>query len=385
VPTTTLTEEQVLWFRARRGHLAGPGAADVVTAAQSILGAQSQQLPPSLHALSLRTKGRPTATQVKTALLDGAHTLVRTWGQRGTLHVYDPADWAHVVSARNAWEADRAGPFPSEAAVTKALALIEKADEPITRTDLLPVVPKPYVREISALAERANLDPTRLAAGRLIWVLTNRGQLCLADKVGSEQRYALRSAWHPKAWPKKPPATAEANVTLSRRYLAVYGPATPKDVAHFFGAKITVARTWLAAIEDELAPVACGDRKELLALKEDLPELRKKPPTTTTGWPLRLLPLWESMLMGHADKSWITPDEADRKRVWRKAAYVAAVALDRGRIVANWTQKVKRKRLVVDVEPLSRWRKTKHAAGVKREAQAVAAHLELEGADVTFG
>ena len=48
-----LTEEQVLWFRARRNHLAGPGAADAVDAVRDVVGAQAQQLYPALHAISL--------------------------------------------------------------------------------------------------------------------------------------------------------------------------------------------------------------------------------------------------------------------------------------------------------------------------------------------
>ena len=77
-PAIEVSEEQVLWFRARRGHLAGPGAPDAATAARAIIGAQSQQLPPSLLALSLRTKGRPTARTIRMELLE-SRTLVRTW------------------------------------------------------------------------------------------------------------------------------------------------------------------------------------------------------------------------------------------------------------------------------------------------------------------
>ena len=169
---------------------------------------------------------------------------------------------------------------------------------------------------------------------------------------------------------------------LTRRYLAVHGPATATDVAHFFGARVTRAKAWLDRLEDELVPVECGDRSGLVALAKDRADLRKKPPTTAKDWPVRLLPLWESMLMGHADKSWTTPVEADRKEVWRKAAFVAAVVLARGRVVATWTQATKGGRLQVTVTPLSGWRKTKHAASVRREAAEVAQHLELKGADV---
>ena len=147
---------------------------------------------------------------------------------------------------------------------------------------------------------------------------------------------------------------------------------------------MTTARVWLAELETELTPVSCGDRKGLVALTRDRRRLKERPPSASTRWPLRLLPLWESMLMGHADKSWTVPDEAERKIVWRKGAFVAAVAIARGRVVATWSYAPRRGRLVVELKPLSRWRRTKHAAQTRREADAVAAHLGLDGADVSI-
>ena len=138
-----------------------------------------------------------------------------------------------------------------------------------------------------------------------------------------------------------------------------------------------------AGIEVEWISVKGLRRKGLLALAGDLRDLRKKPPGGARDWPVRLLPLWESMLMGHADKSWTVPKEAERKRVWRKAAFVASVALARGRVVALWTQAKRAKRLDVSIEPLGGWRKSRHLAQVRREAQAVARHLGVEEASVT--
>ncbi len=382
---TSVTEEQVLYFRARRGHLAGPGAPTAVAAARAIIGAQSQQLPPALLALSLRCRGRPTATKLKAQLLV-ARRLVRTWGQRETLHLYDSAtDWPQIVAARGQLEpGGRRGPMPSEATLDKALAVMKSAAGPVTRSDLISVAPRSYVSAVQDTARAAGLEARRLAAARLIWRLALRGDACLAEKVGQEQTYAPRSVWLPKLkWPRKPQSPLQAATDLARRYLAVYGAATAADVAHFFGARVTTARRWLAQLNGELSPVSCGDRKGLVALTGDIADLTTKPPAATTRWPLRLLPLWDSMLMGHADKSWTVPDETDRKAVWRKGAYVAAVALARGRVVATWSHSQRRGRLVVEVRPLSRWSPAKHAVGVRQEADAVAAHLELDGADVT--
>jgi hypothetical protein len=86
-----VSEDQVLHFRARRGHLAGPGAANATAAARAILGAQAQQIPPALLALSMRTRGRPSAEALRAQLFGSGRRLVRTWGQRDTLHVCDPA------------------------------------------------------------------------------------------------------------------------------------------------------------------------------------------------------------------------------------------------------------------------------------------------------
>ena len=162
-----VTEEQVLYFRARRGHLAGPGAPSPVAAARAIIGAQSQQLPPAMLALSARCRGRPTAANIKAQLL-ATRRLVRTWGQRETLHLYDPAtDWRVVVAARAQWApGGRGGPMPSEATLDKALAVIESAGGPLSRSDLISVAPRSYVRALQERASAAGMKADRLAAAR---------------------------------------------------------------------------------------------------------------------------------------------------------------------------------------------------------------------------
>jgi hypothetical protein len=133
-----VTEEQVLYFRACRGHLVGPGAANATVAAGAIIGAQSQQLPTSLHALSLRTKGRPTAAA---------------------------QDWRAIVAARAEWQGGaRGGPMPTDAALEKALAAMRTADRPVTRSDIIDVAPTSFVKAIGERAAAANMDPKRLAA-----------------------------------------------------------------------------------------------------------------------------------------------------------------------------------------------------------------------------
>ncbi len=380
-----LSEEQVLYFRARRGHLAGPGAADAAASARAIIGAQAQQLAPALLALSLRTRGRPTSDELEQRIFGASRSLVRTWGQRDTLHLYDArSDWRAVVAARESWSpGGRGGPLPPEDAVDRALAVMHKAPGPITRADLVEMVPAGYVEALRERAEMAGMDARRLAAARLLWRLSQRGDASMAQKIGAEQAYAARSDWFSDLpWAAERDGAVRSETALARRYLALHGPATATDLAHFFGARVSSARDWLRALEPELAGVVCGARRGLLALAADLDELRSAAPRAERDWPLRLLPMWESMLMAHADKSWTMPDASERKQVWGKAAQVAAVALARGRVVATWRMRRRARRLKIELRPLGAWRRSKHGAALRREGKAVAAHLGLEGVEV---
>ncbi len=389
-----LSEEQVLCFRARRGHLAGPGAVDGVQAAADLIGAQAQQLGPALWALAMRTRGCPTAVQVRQTLLQEPRRLVRTWGQRDTLHLYAAdQDWTRVIAARPQWSAGgRRGAEPNEKELAAACQRMHALKRCVTRKDLRTIPGARLLREADAKLrpgeapdKAAPGEAARLfAASRLLWLLAGRGEVCMAGKKGAEQEYATRKMWHPNLdWPRRLPAAVRAATDLARRYLALYGPATAQDMAHFFGAKVSTARAWLTALKGEpgLIPVACGARPGLVALCQDRDLLAEPPPKGTRAWPLRLLPLWDTMLMGHADKSWSVPQAAERKLIWKPGAYVRPVVLARGRAVGLWSHKLKARRVEIEVEPLSGWHRP-HAAGVRREARAFAAHLGVAEAVV---
>ncbi len=379
--TLTISEEQALFFRCRRQHLAGPGASDPVAAARAVVGVQSQQLNPSLWGLSLRCAGLPSASELVAAIHGEPRTMVRTWGQRDTIHIYDPQrHWAPIVAARPLLSpAGRRGGMPPSALVARAAGMLARADGPLTRSDLMDVVPRSYLDAIDPKVgdEKARL---RFAAGRLLWRLNQDGLACLAHKVGAEQAYAPRRLWFPDLdWPEELPEPHDAATALVRAYLGSYGPASPRDVAHFFGVQVGKARFWIESLADggEIAAVECGDRKELVALAGDAVELLQPVPRGIAAWPLRLLPRWDGWLMGHADKGWTVPREPERPLVWGKAALVAPVVLDRGRVAATWSHRQTGKRLTVEIRPLSGWRAKKHLPGVRREAASFARHLGM--------
>ena len=364
----TVTEDQVRAFRMLRHGLAGPGHATLLAAARAQVGGQAQLIQPTVLGLSTRTAGRPPASEVRAAI-EADHALVRAWGQHDTVHVYDPADWPVAVAAWPTWATSSGRrPDPFAAATEEAAAAhLATLARPVTRTDFRHLVGEDWLAAIDATTFDTPDKRWRYAAGRLIWRLGHRGLLFHGPKVGREQSYWPTHAHH-RDLPAPPDAPAHA---LARRYLRAYGPATVQDMAHFFGTKVTTARTWLGP---DLVEVRCEERA-LWLCADDAAPLQQATHDTDA---VRLLPGYDNLLMGHADKSWTVPVASERKAVWKKAAVVSAVVLDRGVVVATWKHKVRAKKVTIEVQPLSGWA----GQDLTAEAQALADHLGRANAEV---
>ncbi|MEM1009526.1 MAG: crosslink repair DNA glycosylase YcaQ family protein, partial [Myxococcota bacterium] len=164
-----------------------------------------------------------------------------------------------------------------------------------------------------------------------------------------------------------------------------YGPASAKDIAHFFQAKQRSVHQWVKLLQQQkkLCSVACEGREELLLAAEDLDVLQVDAPEYSEAWPLRFLPLYDTMLMAHFDKSWTVPNAPEKKHVWRKAAHVMAVVLKRGRIVATWQQKKKRNALQIEIHPMSLWSTKRHKKAAFQEAEYVAVQQGYTNVEVS--
>ena len=107
----------------------------------------------------------------------------------------------------------------------------------------------------------------------------------------------------------------------------------------------TVREIWDRATDDLQTVVV--DEKEAQMLAAEVDDLR---PETDARTSVRLLPYFDTFLLGHKHKEHLV-DEAHYKRVYRKAGWISQVVLVNGRVVGVWTQKTTGKRLTVTVEP----------------------------------
>ncbi|SED39312.1 Winged helix DNA-binding domain-containing protein [Amycolatopsis tolypomycina] len=121
------------------------------------------------------------------------------------------------------------------------------------------------------------------------------------------------------------PASAQE---LVRRYLAAFGPASVKDVQAWSG--LTRLGEIVETMRGELRRHRDPHGRELVDLAgAELPD-------PDTPAPVRLLPGFDNVLLGHADRTRIISDE-DRKRIMPGRALVRPAFLVDGRVHGSWS------------------------------------------------
>ena len=212
-----LSRDEVAWTRIERSGLVEPFSS-AVGVAQALIGVQSQFVPPAGLAIRNRLATEFTAEDLD-ALLHDRRALVRFWGHRNTVHIYDVADWSTVISASAAIPSYREsltsllGREESELEgaldrVAEILSGVERA----SRADLV--------------AADASLAPWFEYGNALVMGLVRRGVVCHAALVGGKSYFAHRDVWLPKMrWDA--PATVDAGVTLS---VPAHGAGNVEDI-----------------------------------------------------------------------------------------------------------------------------------------------------------
>ncbi len=151
---------------------------------------------------------------------------------------------------------------------------------------------------------------------------------------------------------------------LVRRYLSGFGPASVVDVAQFALVQRPRVRAALAAMASELDELEGPDGVTLYDLRGAL-----RPPADTPA-PPRLLPMWDSVLLAHADRSRVIATE-HRPLVMRRNGDVLPTVLVDGVVAGVWRPADGGGIEVTAFAPLS----AEAWAGVEREARGLLALL----------
>ncbi|REK84807.1 winged helix DNA-binding domain-containing protein [Streptomyces inhibens] len=333
--------------RLERSGLAGePAAQDPAGIAAAMCGAHAQVLSAAELSLMLRTD-RGTRTAVRDALWTD-HSLVKTYGPRGTVHLLPAADlpmWTGALSAVPAG----AGPFAPDVRLTpeqteQVLAAIEDAlaDAELTIDELGEAVVAatgPWAGDLVMPAFQGMWPRWRQVMHRA----GRRGVLCFGPNRGRKVTYTSPRRARPGFRPADGPTALAA---LVRRYLYAYGPATSQDFATWVGAPPAWAAGLFATLADDLQQVDFAGSPAWILAGDTAP-----PAAEPSG--VRLLPYFDAYGIACRPRDLLFPGRAAKRALAGRQAGNFPVLLIDGTVAGVWHQRRSGRRIHLTVEPLT--------------------------------
>ena len=303
------------------------------------MGGLQAQYAPSMY-IGLWTRVRAIERDGVTRALE-RRLVVQGTLMRDTIHLVARRDyWPFAVAVRRSrrdWWARAASVDPKamEAAAERLRARLR--DGPVRRAELEAIVGKGMVIGIGMWVDMVRVPPSGTWERRR------------ADLVGSAEQWV---------GPQTVTSEEDAVDHLVRRYLAAFGPASPKDVADF----TRIRPATLAASLDRLDARRFRDERGGLLL-----DVQRAPlPDPATPAPVRFLPTWDATLLVHARRTGILPERYRPMVFHTKNPQSVSTFLVDGAVAGTW--RFERDRVVV--EPFERLPRA-----VSREAREEAERL----------
>ncbi|WDZ88117.1 winged helix DNA-binding domain-containing protein [Micromonospora cathayae] len=314
----------------------GPRPGDVAGVVEWFGAMQAQDVASGLWSLGVRLPGA-TADDVREAL--ERREALRTWPMRGTVHLVPSRD-AHWMLA-TLGERALAG-----AARRRAVLGLEEAtaDRAVDVLGAALAGGGRFTRDQCRQAlTAAGVDCTGQRLYHLLWYASQRGVLCIAPHVGTEQTFVLLDEWVPD--PHRPDRE-EALGIIALRYFRSHGPTTRQDFAGWTGLTAADARRGIAVAGDALGTVRVDGVDMIVSTARR--EAGPLPPVDD-WW---TLPGFDEYLLGFKDRA-LMVDPAHLSAIIPGGNGVFQATVVRGgRVVGTWKRTVGRKQTTVRVTPL---------------------------------
>lgn len=327
-----------------------------------VVGAQAQDLPAGYLSIRSRSSG---ITEANIRQLHDQAALTWTWCMRGTLHLVTAEDarWLiPLLGPRNnandirrmrqlEWTDDTA-----RKAINLLLELIHDRDE-ITRAEMIEVF------------KQHGLPSEGQAPVHLICQAVGEGLITTAGFRGSKPTYTLFEKRHGKLQPLQP---NQAMAELARRYLSGFGPASARDFSYWSGLKMGEVNQAWAQLSNELRDVEV-EGKTVQVLSKNLEQLDLYDGHEPI---LRLLPRFDTYLLGYADRAWMVDSGFDVNSLIDGGIISATIARD-GLIIGKWKYIPGKKKGLILAEIFPN-QSTDLFPMIEKEAQDVGRFLDKE-------
>jgi len=329
------------------------GRKDLVKVVGNVCGLHAQAATSPYLALWSRVEGFENKLLDKELFED--KSLVKTWVMRGTLHIVPSVELpVYNRSLRRMWF-EHHGRFmraPDWPPIERRRNLIYPrimqalTQKPLKRKDLCDKVrfllkddSQPYERLFSGW-------------GGILKETAYEGLTVHAEPCERESCFARLDQWLPRI-ELNDVSEEEAQKRLLIRYLRGYGPATQQDFSLWSGLIASDAKRAIENASSLLEQTRVeGAKGQFWILKEDIKVLDSIDPDEPA--PTRLLPKFDSILLGHKDRSRIIKDQHKKLVFKPKVGDIAATVLVDWQIAGTWRHTKKRHTLAVAVKPFGK-------------------------------
>jgi hypothetical protein len=306
---------------------------------KAVVGVNAQLV--SAMALSLRARVEGLTWDALEASRVSRRALVRAWCMRGTLHLMAADELEALLSAvppgvvRHAWRwLDVRAGLQGERArrVVEAAYQVLRRDGPLPRRDLM-----------ARVSAEVGFE-TQAAAAGVVFLNGLLGRVGFGPFQGAEPTYVALDDWlgRPVALTDTPD-----HVELARRYLRGYGPASPRDLAAWWGLGLADAKAAWKALRDELVELRVEGQPVWL-LASDRGKLEQPAPPGPT---VRLVPAFDTYLLGYASREFAVPQPL-QKLIFHGGQVVPTVLVD-GVAAGTWRYEQRAGRMRIAVTPFA--------------------------------
>jgi hypothetical protein len=351
-----LTRDELNRATLARQLLLSRSALDPVAAAGAIGGLQAQEPASPYVALWSRLEAFD-ADALSAAFAD--RRLVKGGLMRATLHAVPADDYLRMRPAVDAVFSVSSRLMRGVRPDARRLAALRADVERMAATPRLASDLRDAIAARAGVVDEAERDA--------LWWWVRRTTPFLQAPTGGPWAFGRRPELVvPEAWLGRPLGPAEpGTVHLVRRYLGALGPATVADAASWSRLPVAALRPAIEALD------AAGElwhgRDARGGVLLDLAAAPR--PAADVEAPPRLLPMWDGLLLGHADRTRVI-DPAHRAAIVAGNGDTYPTFLVDGRVAGLWWTRPTATGPEIELEPFGRLRAGDRAA------------LESEGASL---
>ncbi|WP_256977435.1 winged helix DNA-binding domain-containing protein [Microbacterium sp. Yaish 1] len=328
-----------------RSHLLSEPAPSLGEAAAHMLAVQAQEFWSGRWALAVRTVGDPALRAVDAAFENG--TLVRSWTQRGTLHIVRSVDLAGMLAVTADRQQRAAAGILRGLAIDEAvLATAERAARYALRGG------NRLTRdEFADLLRGAGIETERSRGNHILSALAVRGVLAFGPVVPREggptrDQYLVAVDELPSARvPDDPLAEMFAG------YIRSHGPARVEDFRWWAGLPIGMSRRAAAAAADRVVEIEAG----VFAATTAEPAVPASDPGAgpeSDGGDVVALPAFDEYYLSYADRTTVCAPDLAARIGPTPNGQVAPILVSGGRVIGTWRHSVAAGRHHLPAEPV---------------------------------